>query len=65
MSEVDKRNIQALEQANKQLNEMVRAQQIRVDGLLRTVGNLVERVAALEQLILKIRATAQGTGPTT
>lgn len=59
------RNTAAVEQELKALGELVRAQQVRIDGLVATISGLQERLGQQEQALALIRARLIGTGPTT
>lgn len=61
---VTERNILALEQSVKNLTERVFSQQTRIDGLVATVGTLIERMTALETALMQMRIAAIGRGPT-
>jgi hypothetical protein len=64
MGEIEKRNILALEQANKDLTAKMFSQQIRIDSLVATLSGLIIRLNDLEAALLLIRAQATGRGPT-
>ena len=64
MSDLNRRNTAAVEQQLKELNEIVRAQQIRIDGLVASMSTLQGRLNQQEQTIAMLRARLTGTGPT-
>lgn len=63
MDKLDKRNTAAAAQSIKEFDEIVREQQIRIDGLVATVSNLQARLNQLEQSLAMMRVAAQGRGP--
>jgi len=70
MSESDKhmhlsrRNGAAAEIALREQDAIIRAQQIRIDGLLNSISSLNERVTALETANAMRRVSELGRGPT-
>lgn len=59
-----RRNAEAVAETLKEMDARVRAQQIRIDGLVATMSGLLVRLEALERLMLLRRAEAAGHGPT-
>jgi uncharacterized coiled-coil protein SlyX len=64
MSDLNRRNTAAVEQQLKELNDIVRAQQIRIDGLVALMSTTQERLNQQEQTVAMLRARLTGTGPT-
>ena len=64
MENIDRRNTAAVEQTVKEFTEKSFAQQVRIDGLVATVGGLLERVSALETSLNLLRVAITGRGPT-
>lgn len=61
---MDKRNTAAVEQQLKEYSVRVLAQQVRIDGLVATMGGMQERLNALELSLNMMRAQIAGRGPT-
>lgn len=63
MSDLNRKNTAAVEQELKAQGETIRAQQVRMDGLLATMSSLQERLNMMEQAVCLMRAKMAGSGP--
>ena len=61
---VESRNAAAVVQALSAAEARTFAQEVRLDGLVATVGGLLERMAALERMVMVGKAASVGHGPT-
>lgn len=58
------RNMAAMEQAIKELTVRVLGQQMRIDGLVATMGSMVQRMNSLDRVVNLQKAAISGHGPT-
>jgi uncharacterized coiled-coil protein SlyX len=64
MSDLLRRNTEAVSQALRELTDKVFSQQRQLDGMVATMGSMNERMASLERTIMIQRALMTGHGPT-
>jgi len=61
---LSRRNQAAVEQQLRELDIIVRDQQIRINGLINSISTLCKRIEELEQTVALLRINKIGNGPT-
>lgn len=62
--ELPRRNAQAVMAALSTFEQLIRAQQQRIDGLNATISTLYERIGILERMVALQKSLLMGHGPT-